>query len=66
MRKIKWENVIFTIMLILDFICIIHHIRLNGLYFNLIIEVIIYTISSLLIRYVIKDIRKNPDNWRFN
>jgi len=63
LRRIKWENITFIIMLIISVISIIHHIKLNGLYFNLILEVFTYSMFSLFFRYIVKDIRKNPQNW---
>ena len=63
LRKVKWENITFLVMIILDIISIIHHIKLNGLYFNLIFEVIIYLMFAFTFRYIVKDIRKNPSNW---
>lgn len=63
LRKIKWENIITILMGILSVVSIIHHIELNGLYFDLILEVITYTMFTLFFRYIVKDIRKNPNNW---
>jgi hypothetical protein len=63
LKRIKWENITFIIMLIISVISIIHHIKLNGLYFNLILEVFTYSMFSLFFRYIVKDIRKNPQNW---
>lgn len=63
LRKVKWENITFLVMIILGIISIIHHIKLNGLYFNLIIEVIVYLMFAFTFRYIVKDIRKNPSNW---
>lgn len=63
MRKIKWENIILLIMIILGVVSMIHHIKLNGWYNNLVIEAIIYLLISLGARSLVKDIRKNPSNW---
>ena len=63
LRRIKWENITFILMSILSIVSIIHHIQLNGLYFNLILEVFTYSMFSLFFRYIVKDIRKNPQNW---
>ncbi len=43
--------------------CMVHHIKLNGLYKELVIEVIVYSIFTIMGRYIAKDIRKNPNNW---
>lgn len=63
MRKIKWENIILLVMIILGVVSMVHHIKLNGWYNNLIIEAIVYLLISVGARYLVKDIRKNPSNW---
>jgi len=63
LRKVKWENITFLVMVLLGIVSIIHHIKLNGLYINLIFEVIIYLMFAFTFRYIVKDIRKNPSNW---
>lgn len=63
MRKIKWENIILLVMTILGVVSMIHHIKLNGWYNNLVIEAIVYLLISVGARYLVKDIRKNPSNW---
>ena len=63
LRRIKWENITFILMSILSIVSIIHHIQLNGLYFNLILEVFTYSMFTLFFTYIVKDIRKNPQNW---
>lgn len=63
MRKIKWENIILLVMIILGIISMIHHIKLNGWYNNLVIEAIVYLLISVGARSLVKDIRKNPSNW---
>lgn len=63
MRKIKWENIILLVMIILGVVSMIHHIKLNGWYNNLVIEAIIYLLISVGARSLVKDIRKNPSNW---
>lgn len=63
LRRIKWENITFILMSILSIVSIIHHIKLNGLYFNLILEVFTYSMFTLFFTYIVKDIRKNPQNW---
>ena len=37
MRKIKWENIILSVMIILGVVSMVHHIKLNGWYNNLVI-----------------------------
>lgn len=63
MRKIKWENIILLVMIILGVISMVHHIKLNGWYNNLVIEAIVYLLISVGARSLVKDIRKNPSNW---
>lgn len=63
MRKIKWENIVLLVMVVLGVISIIHHIKLNGWYNNLVIEAIVYLLISVGARSLVKDIRKNPSNW---
>ena len=63
MRKIKWENIILLVMIILGVISMVHHIKLNGWYNNLVIEAIVYLLISVGARSLAKDIRKNPSNW---
>lgn len=63
MRKIKWENIILLVMIILGIVSMVHHIKLNGWYNNLVIEAIVYLLISVGARYLVKDIRKNPSNW---
>ena len=63
MRKIKWENIILLVMVVLSVISIVHNIKLNGWYNNLVIEAIVYLLISVGARYLVKDIRKNPSNW---
>ena len=62
MRKIKWENIVLLIMIVLGVVSMIHHIKLNGWYNNLVIEAIIYLLISVGARSLVKDIRKNPSN----
>ena len=63
MKKIKWENIILLVMIILGVVSMVHHIKLNGWYNNLVIEAIVYLLISVGARYLVKDIRKNPSNW---
>lgn len=63
LRRIKWENITTILMVWLSVASIRHHIILNGLYFNLILEVFTYSMFTLFFRYIVKDMRKNPQNW---
>lgn len=63
LRKVKFEN-IFTIMyIILASYQTYYHITLNGLYIGLLGEIIIHISFLIVFRYVIKDMRKDPENW---
>ena len=62
-KRIKWENIAIVAMIVLDVICILHHIEINGIYSMLGIEIGIYAMSTIGVRYLIKDIRTNPSNW---
>lgn len=57
-RKIKWNNVITMILIILFTISFVEHIKLNGLYFGLIVEVVMDTMITLTFRYCIKEMIK--------
>ena len=63
MRKIKWENIVLLVMIILGIVSMVHHIKLNGWYNNLVIEAMVYLLISVGARSLVKDIRKNPSNW---
>ena len=63
MRKIEWENIILLVMVVLSVVSMVHHIKLNGWYNNLVIEAIVYLLISVGARSLVKDIRKNPSNW---
>ncbi len=63
MRKIKWENISIIIMVVLDILSVVSHIKLNGLYIGLVGELVIYPLMTFGVYYIVKDIRKNPKNW---
>ena len=63
MKKIKWENITFIIIVGLGIASAISHIKLNGLYFNLITESLMYLTFAFTFKGIVKDIRKNPSNW---
>lgn len=64
MRKIKWENLVFILLVVLGVLSIKHHIELNGIYALLGIEPLMYGMFAFGFRAIVKDIRKNPDNWK--
>lgn len=55
MRKIKWENIAFIIVIILDTIAVIKH----GISIFTPSEIIIYITMAIVLRYIIKDLRIN-------
>lgn len=66
LKRIKWENIFVMLCLPLNIYQLYCHIQLNGLYIELILELIISIISLLGLHYIVKDIRKNPSNWLFD
>lgn len=66
LKCIKWENIFFILDIIITMICLKEHIKLNGLYLEIGLEIVIYLSFGLVFRYIIKDIRKNPSNWFFD
>lgn len=62
--SIKYENIIALFYLIFSIYQLVYHIQLNGLYFELTLEILINLMFMCGIHYVIKDIRKNPENWK--
>ena len=61
--RIKWNNVITIIMIILFIISFVKHIELNGFYFGLIVEVILDTLIVFTIRYCINEMIKEGFNF---
>lgn len=62
-RKTKWENIFALLMVAFDLYAIYSHIELNGFYKELVMEFFIYFGLTFGLRYVIKDMRKNPQDW---
>ena len=65
LKRVKWDNVGALLMALLGIVSIIHHIQLNGLYVELLLEVIIYCVFALGTKAVILDIRTRPENWKW-
>lgn len=63
MRRIKWENLTSLLLIILFTICLLKHIELNGVYNELIIEIVYYSLTIKILHFIVKDIRKNKKNW---
>ena len=62
-KRIKWENIFTIAMVVFSIMSILKHIELNGVYDLLVVEVAVYAMATVGVRYVIKDIRVNPINW---
>ena len=62
-RRIKWENIISIIMIVLTIASTIEHIKLNGIYVDLLLELFIYSMFTIVMNYVIKDIRTNKKSF---
>ena len=63
MRKIKWENILTILFVGFAIYQTIYHLGLNGLYEGLVFEIIIHIMTIATMRYLVKDMRKNPSNW---
>jgi hypothetical protein len=65
LKRVKWDNVGALLMVLLGIVSMIHHIQLNGLYFELLFEILIYCVFALGAKAVILDIRTHPQNWKW-
>lgn len=57
-KRIKWENIITILYLLLIIYQLCYHIKLNGFTSNITIEIAIQCMFLYVIHYVIKSIRK--------
>lgn len=64
MKRIKWENVAMVVMGIVNVITLVSHIKLNGMYFELLFEVVIDLMFMFATHYTIRNFRKNPLSWK--
>lgn len=62
--KIKYENIICLMYILFAIYQEYYHIQLNGFYSYLMLEIIIHIMFISGLHYIIKDIRKNPENWK--
>lgn len=62
--SIKYENVISLLYVLFAIYQTYYHIQLNGLYIELFMEILIHIMFISAIHYIVKDIRKNPNNWK--
>lgn len=64
MRKIKYENIIAILLFVFFGYQLLYHYELNGFYYGIIAEIVFDMVMLLTARYIAKDIRKNPTNWK--
>jgi len=63
-KQFKYEMIELIILTLLNINCITSHIIRNGLQLDKIMfEIIIYFTITFMFYYLIKDIRKNPNQW---
>lgn len=65
MRKFKWELLVIVIGVVLTIMSIKSHINLNGYYEGVRLEGLMGVMFTAGFYYIVKDIRTNPENWRF-
>lgn len=58
-NKLKYENIIFMLSICFSIQSMIHHIKLNGLYAELGIEIIMDILMCLGVKYVVWYFRKH-------
>ena len=63
LKRIKWENIAALGVIAVSVMSVLHHIELNGIYPMILIEIAMYSLSVMGIRYAIKDLRTNLENW---
>ena len=63
LKHLKYENIATLIGIVLSIMSLYTHIKLNGFYDMLGFEVLTDTMFTLLFRYIVKDIRKNPKEY---
>lgn len=59
MRKIKWENILSLLLVIIAIASMIKHITINGYYFGLLFEMIIDYSLIVFNYFLVKNLRKN-------
>lgn len=62
-RKTKWENIICLLLMVFNLYAIYTHIQLNGFYNELGLEFFMYFGLTFGLRYMIKDMRKNFEEY---
>jgi predicted Na+-dependent transporter len=64
--KIKYENIICLFYIVFATYQTIYHLQINGFYNYIILEILIHLMFISGLHYIIKDIRKNPNNWKID
>ena len=62
-RRIKWENLTTIAGLIFAIERLLTIINVQGVTQDIVIEIAMYSLSVIGIRYLIKELRLNPTNW---
>lgn len=62
-KRIKWENLTTIAGLIFAIERLLTIINVQGVTQDIVIEIVMYSLSVIGIRYLIKELRLNPTNW---
>jgi thiamine transporter ThiT len=62
-RRIKWENLTTIAMLVFAIERVLTIINVTGVTQDTSIEIAMYSLSVIGLRYLIKELRLNPTNW---
>ncbi len=64
MKKIKWENILTLLLVMVYTYQLLFHYTLNGFYIGILAEIVLNIMIIITLRYLVKDIRTNPENWK--
>ena len=62
-RRIKWENLTTIAMIVFAIQRVLTIINVTGVTQDTSIEIAMYSLSVIALRYLIKELRLNPTNW---
>lgn len=62
-KRIKWENLTTIAGLIFAIERLLTIINVQGVTQDIVIEIAMYSLSVVGVRYLIKELRLNPTNW---
>jgi thiamine transporter ThiT len=62
-RRIKWENLTTIAMIVFAIQRVLTIINVTGVTQDTSIEIAMYSLSVIGLRYLIKELRLNPTNW---